>query len=158
MFLISTSVKWRVRSTENSFIYQKIHTKARYYVLNQKSLLVCKSVEVTVGAGAGVGRRRVGRGAGAGAGQTRGPTGRHCRPGVGGVGGVGQSLQSRLLGGLLRPGSRLASSLLHPGLLVPLLVKIPAGKIRSHIRLFEWTKCELPDYLNKMLVFSVTIT
>ena len=101
--------------------------------------MVCKSVEVTVGAGARVGRRRVGRGtgararAGAGAGQPGGPAGGHCGAAVGGVGGVGQSLQSRLLGGLLRPSCGLASSLLDSGLLVPLLVQIPAGKISSQL-------------------------
>ena len=97
----------------------------------EESLLIGKSVEVTVGAGAGVGWRRVGWGTIAGAGQTRGATGRHCRAGVGGVGGVGESLQSRLLGGLLRSSSGLASSLLDPSFLVPLLVQIPAVNSRS---------------------------
>ena len=99
----------------------------------EESLLISKSVEVTVGAGARVGWRRMGWGAIAGAGQTGGAAGGHCRFAVGGVGGVGQSLQSRLLGGLLRPSCGLASSLLDSGLLVPLLVQIPAGKISSQL-------------------------
>ena len=89
----------------------------------EESLLISKSVEVTVGAGAGVGWRRLGMSSIAGAGQAGRPAGHHC------VGTVGQSLQPWLLGSLLRSNSRLTSPLLQSGLLVPLLVEVPAGNI-----------------------------
>ena len=120
------------------------------------SLLVCESVEVT-GAGAGVGWRRLGVSSIAGAGQAGRPAGHHC------VGTVGQSLQPWLLGSLLRSNSRLTSPLLQSGLLVPLLVEVPA-----HSAVRERDKQENPVliqtlrpcyyYLNRMLVFSVTMT
>ena len=94
-----------------------------------ESLLVGESVVLVLVAGAGVGGRRAGPGGRAVREREAGGAAAARPGGRAGVGGVRQSLQSRLLG-VLGTSAGLARPLLHRGLLVPLLVQIPATETR----------------------------